>query len=363
MAEKNEFQPDWISVPGDTIIDLLEERNLSPTEFALRMQLTIEETNELLHGGARITTETARRLEIVLGGSIEFWMARELNYQQDVARRRRQHLSSKPEEWMSELPVKDMIKFGWLQSAPDRGDDLAACLHFFGVPDVDTWRETYREVLEMTAFRTSSSFRSQHGAVATWLRQGQIESDLIDCKNWDAKLFEKQLRTIRHLTRQKDPASFIPELQKRCAACGVAVVIVRAPSGCRASGATRFLSLSKALLLLSFRYLSDDHFWFTFFHEAGHLILHGKKVLFLEGPDLLSTKEEEEANEFAARLLIPLEFQARLQDLSANGIAVMRFAKLVGVSPGIVVGQLQHRGRIRRNQLNNLKRRFKWGME
>jgi len=114
------------------------------------------------------------------------------------------------------------------------------------------------------------------------------------------------------------------------------------------------------MLLLSFRYLTDDHFWFTFFHEAAHLLLHADKCIFLEGDDKLSTAEEQEANAFAADALIPVEYQEEMLSLPANAIAVIRFAKKVGVSRGIVVGQLQHLGRIRRNQLNNLKQRYSW---
>ncbi len=360
MAENNDFQPDWFSAPGDTIADILEERNLSPVEFAKQMGYTPEHANELLHGRATITIKTARQLEGILGASVEFWMNRESQYREDVARLQRAVRRVGGGEWLSELPVKDMIKFGWLDPVPGSADEVAACLRFFDVPDVATWRETYRNVLEMAAFRTSPSFDSQPGAVAAWLRQGEIESASIDCKRWNAKRFQEILPRIRSLTRKKDPSFFIPELAKRCAECGAAVVIVRAPTGCRASGATRFLSPSRALMLLSFRYLSDDHFWFTFFHEAGHILLHGKKALFLEGADMPSTKEEEEANEFAARVLIPPEFQAALLNLRANGREVIRFARHVGVSPGIVVGQFQHLGRIKPNQLNTLKRRFSW---
>ena len=115
------------------------------------------------------------------------------------------------------------------------------------------------------------------------------------------------------------------------------------------------------MILLSLRYLSDDHFWFTFFHEAGHLVLHGDRCIFLEGEDTLTTEEETEANEFAANILIPTEFQAEMLRLPVDGRAVMRFARRVGVSPGIVVGQLQHHKRFLPKQLNNLKRRFTWG--
>ena len=127
-----------------------------------------------------------------------------------------------------------------------------------------------------------------------------------------------------------------------------------------ASGATLFLSDKRALLLLSFRYLSDDQFWFTFFHEAAHLILHSKESIFLEGATTMATKEEVEASDFAAKVLVPPEFDSAMMALPAHAIPVMRFAKKLGVSPGIVVGQLQHRRRLRREQLNNLKRRFSW---
>jgi HTH-type transcriptional regulator / antitoxin HigA len=122
----------------------------------------------------------------------------------------------------------------------------------------------------------------------------------------------------------------------------------------------RFLTPTRPMILLSFRYLTEDQFWFTFFHEGGHLILHGDRCLILEGDATLTAAEEGEANEFAANTLIPPESQAELLRLPINGRAVMRFARKVGVSPGIVVGQLQHRGLLGQNQLNNLKRRFTW---
>ena len=159
---------------------------------------------------------------------------------------------------------------------------------------------------------------------------------------------------------EKDPSDFLPALQQICSTSGVAAVIVRAPNGCRASGATRFVSSDKALLLLSFRYLSDDQFWFTFFHEAGHLLLHGAESIFLEGLDGDSSTQESEANEFAEKVLIPSEFKHALLTLTPDMRAIIRFAKKIGVSPGIVVGQLQHHGRVRRNHFNGLKRRFQW---
>jgi plasmid maintenance system antidote protein VapI/Zn-dependent peptidase ImmA (M78 family) len=355
MPSSYQFVPDWTSAPGDTIADLLQEQHLTLPEFAERMGHTLEEAANLLQGRATITIAVARRLERVLGASVEFWMSRDFQFREDIAR-----LHAVDEEWLTELPVGDMIRFGWLKPVPHPSDEMAASLRFFNLPSVQAWRQAYAGLSEMVAFRASPSFDSRPAAVAAWLRQGEIESEAIGCYPWDPSRFEELLSDMRSLTRQKNPNRFVPELRKLCAAVGVAVAVVRAPSGCRASGATRFVSPKKALLLLSFRHLSDDQFWFTFFHEAGHLLLHGERGFFLEGFDAPATKEEGEANQFAARTLVPREFEERLRSLPVDGRKVIRFAREIRISPGIVVGQLQHHGRINHRQLNSLKRRFTW---
>jgi len=355
MSTRQEFRPDWASAPGDTICDILEERSISLSEFGRLIGRTPERTKELLQGRAAITIALARQLERALGGSVEFWMSRDFQFRSDVAKLRKAEIN-----WISELPVGDMIRFGWLKPAPHPSEEVAACLGFFGVPSVRAWYKAYAELQKAIAFRTSPSLDSRPAAVAAWFRQGEIEATAIKCGPWDARRFQESLSEIRPLTRKKNPNQFVPALQNCCAQSGVAVAIVRAPSGCRASGATRFLSEEKALLLLSFRFLTDDHFWFTFFHEAGHLLLHGKRAIFLEVSDQRSDVKEREANDFAARILVPREFQGTLLKLGPNGREVIRFARRVGVSPGIIVGQLQHFGRVRHNQLNGLKRRFTW---
>jgi len=351
------FSPDWASAPGDTIADILRERGISIPEFGVQIGCTPEHVEDLLQGRAAITIAIARRLSEALGGSVEFWMSRDFQYREDVARL--EALRATDREWLRELPLSDMVRFGWLKPAPRPNDEVAACLRFFDVPTVGAWRDAYRNLQQMAVFRTSPSFDSRPAAVAAWLRQGEIQADAIKCGVWNPGRFKGSLASIRNLTRQKDPVRFIPLLRDICAESGVAVAVVRAPSGCRASGATRFLSRTKTLLLLSFRYLSDDQFWFSFFHESGHLLLH-EEQLFLEGMGDAPAKEEAEANEFAARILVPPEALPSMLNLGARARDVIRFAMRLGVSPGVIVGQLQHYGRINRDELNGLKRRFSW---
>jgi plasmid maintenance system antidote protein VapI/Zn-dependent peptidase ImmA (M78 family) len=358
MTSERQFQPDWVSAPGETIADVLRERQMSPVAFAQQIGSSEEEVNELLHGRSLVTDDVALLLERYLGGSRIFWLNRESQYREDLLRLGRDAQSD--QEWLKELPLKDMVRFEWLRDQAEESEMVDACLRFFGVPDKSTWQEVYGRPLELAAFRTSSSFDSHPAAVAAWLRQGELEARAVACETWDPQRFRDVLLAVRPLTRQKDPARFIPQLIAHCADAGVAVVVLRAPTGCRASGATRFLSPQQGLLLLSFRYLSDDHFWFTFFHEAAHLLLHGRSALFLETADPLNSVYEREANEFAAQILIPDRFRSELNQLTLTANNIIRYAIRIGISPGIVVGQLQHTRRLRHDQMNRLKRRFRW---
>jgi HTH-type transcriptional regulator / antitoxin HigA len=90
------------------------------------------------------------------------------------------------------------------------------------------------------------------------------------------------------------------------------------------------------------------------------LLLHGEDVTFIETREAPQTRQEEEANEYAAAALIPAEHLGTLLELTPEFREVIGFARSIGVSPGIVVGQLQYRRRLKFNQLNSLKRRFKW---
>jgi plasmid maintenance system antidote protein VapI len=362
MSSKEDFSPDWTSPPGDTITDILEERDLSREDFADSLGESLEFTLELLEGRTSITSALAQQLSEILGASESFWLNREAQFRRRVTDLEREldldTLATKT--WLGEIPVKDMMRFGWVPEAASPSERAVACLRFFGVPSVEAWRERCKEFVQRATFRTSRTFESDPGAVAAWIRQGELRSASIACGRWNPEAVRAALPELRSLTREKDLEAAVGQLKKTCAECGIAVAIVRGPAKCRASGAARILARGRRLVILSFRHLSDDHVWFTFFHELGHLLLHGEKGMFIDGEDSVSTKEEEEANTFAATTLIPREHHAAMLRLPANGRTVMRFAREVGVSPGIVVGQLQHRGRIRQNQLNNLKRPFNW---
>lgn len=356
MSDATPFLPKWACPPGATIKDLMNVRKISFDQFHSAIGLTAEDTVRLLLGERRITASLAELISQTLGLTSKFWLERDKQYLDDVAKLR---IESK--EWVRSLPIVDMVRYRWMPGASDISERIQKAFDFFNVSSVDEWRANWMsDEAGITAFRASPVFASDAASIATWLRQGELEAQRIQCKPWSNDSFAKSLTDLKRLSRLREPDRFVPALTDACASHGVAFVVVRTTKGCPVSGATRFLSAQKAVLQVSFRYLSDDHFWFTFFHECAHLLLHEGRLFLENGSSGLHSVEEEQANEFAADLLVPQQWRAKLSTVGTDPKRVLRLAHDLGISPGILVGQLQHRGLVRRDQLNYLKKRFKW---
>ncbi|UQR63395.1 ImmA/IrrE family metallo-endopeptidase [Bradyrhizobium sp. C-145] len=352
------FQPDWFSKPGDTLLTLMEHRDLTSDVLAQKLGRSVTIISGLLSGSVEIDGELADGLAKHVGGTASFWLTRQSKYAGALNRAASAVSNEAGDKWLKQFPHSDISNYGWV-SPKRREDRLKTYLAYFGVSDPQEWIERYANPLGVS-FRTSPSFASKAGALSAWLRRGELEAAAVPTSKWNPQKLRQHLLEMRALTRANAPAHFLPRIRRICADAGVALVFVRAPSGCRASGATRFLSPNKAMVIQSFRHLSDDHFWFTFFHELGHLLLHGTSATFIDGGIENVTKQESEANEFSASVLIPPEQKDELLDLKPKTEQVIKFAFSLGVSPGVVVGQLQHNRIIKPSQLNFLKRRFTW---
>lgn len=363
MRTEVDFAPMWAVPPGRTISDLMHAKGLASSRLADLVNISELQLADLIVGRNPITAGIATRLEQAFGTPADFWLRREEQYRRQLVELNEGVDASKEEYkvWLKSLPLKEMQSSGWIDLTKDRQETLRSCLDFFGVPNLDAWCRTYIDIKAAAAFRTTDAYLEHAPATATWLRQGEIMAEKIECKNWSPQRFSAHLANIRSLTKIAEPSEFLPKLRAICADAGVAVVTVKAPKGCRASGATFFANPNKAVLLLSFRYLTDDQFWFSFFHEAGHLVLHwDSNLLILETSDGPTSPREEEANQFATDCLIPRELQERLPAASKSLIGITRLARDAGVSYGIILGQMQFRGLVRPDRFNRLKNRYKW---
>lgn len=351
------FNPNWFSKPGDTLSVLMRRQNLSTPEVAALIDRDVETVRGLMSGFVAIDGLLAEAIATHIGGSPAFWRKRQDAYDAALKKAVEGFSEQARTEWLRALPLSEIAQFAGTERRSPQAM-LKTSLAYFSVSGTEEWQERYAKAFDDVAFRTSKAFTAHVGATATWLRQGELEASMVRCKPWSEGNLRDRLGELRKLARAKAPAYFLPRLRQLCADAGVAVVIVRAPSGCRASGATRFIAPDKAMINLSLRYKSDDHFWFTLFHEIAHLLLHGQNATFVDGDMTSQDDQEAEANAFAAKTLIPVERQDEMQSLPARRDPVLRFAASLGVPPGIVVGQAQHRKIFGHRQLNYLKRRF-----
>lgn len=333
-------------------------KEITVEELAEALGAEYESVEDLVIGLRPITKSIAKGLAETLGGSCDFWLNRQVQFQSDLKRCAESISTAAAEKFVSRFPIPEMKRRGWI---PADLDPLESCLYYFDVSRPEEWEDKYGNLLSAVSFRKSETFPSEFEATLAWLQRGSWLASGINCSDWNPEKFRNSLKEIRALTKKNSPAAFLHRLVDICARSGVALVCSKAPQGCRVSGATRFINKNKALILLSFRYLSDDHFWFTFFHEAGHLLLHDRRALFVEfDSEVDRSHEEDEANQFAQDILIEPEIRNQLFSLKPSTKGIIRAAVKLGVSPGIVVGQMQHAGVIGHHQYNGLKRRYKW---
>ncbi len=360
-TKNSSYQPNYAVPPGDTLRETLDFLGMSQAELAERTGRPKKTINEIISGKAAITAETALQFERVLGIPASFWSNLERNYQETLARLEDERRLGSKKEWLKKFPVATLMKLGWLPKEESPVRKLKALLNFFGVAGVEEWMAFWEST--QPSYRASFAFQRNPYAVAAWLRQGEIEAQKYECKSYSTTSFRASLNEIRALTLES-PDVFEPKMKTLCSRAGVAVVFIPELPGTHVYGATRWLNSTKALMQLSLRGKSDDHLWFTFFHEAGHILLHGKRDVFIEAKDRRSGKatimeKEAEADQFAQDSLIPSnEYEVFKQNGRFSLLAIKKFAIKLGVAPGIVVGRLQHDELIPYSQGNSLKRQL-----
>lgn len=349
------FEPDYAVAPGETLSETLEGLGMSQRDLALRTGMSTKTINEIVKGKAPITPDTSVLLERVTGVPSRMWNNLEANYREQLAKIADRQRLEEDLDWLKSIPTNELIKRGVVEKQPDRVSLLHAVLSFFGVASSENWHDLWMQ--PDASFRKSATFEAQPGAVATWLRLGELKAQAVRTAPYDKEEFKDALLEIRGLTTE-DPELFEPKMKERAASAGVAVVFVPEIRKCPTSGASRWLTADKALIQLSLRHKSDDHFWFSFFHEAGHILNDAKKEVFIDDGNR-EEEREEKANRFAANFLIPPSDATQLPFLQSKA-AVRRFAESIGIAPGIVVGRLQKDRVIPYSRMNDLKRRFEW---
>ena len=342
--------------PGETLAEWLDREGMTQADFAKRTSLTPKHINQVIKGGVRISPEVALAFERVTAIPARYWSQLDADYQSA-----RQRVTEAEElhgyvDLVDQFPIRELEARHCLQHRASKVDKLRELLRFFAVADPNALEEVW---LQPALYRRSKAFEAHDGALASWLRLGELEAAKIKTQPFDGSACRAAIPEMRMLSTRPGTAWLIP-LQELCATFGIALVIVKELPKCRVNGATRWLSPDKAMIVLSLRHRRNDIFWFTLFHELCHVLRHSKKETFVDAQDGgIAADLEDEADTFASRTLISPHEEARLGDLTTVA-AVRDFADRIGVAPGIVVGRLQHNGIISHSQWTSLFDRYRF---
>jgi addiction module HigA family antidote len=360
--DQSVWQPDWAVAPGEILAEALEERGMSQSELARRMDRPVKTINEIVNSKAAITPDTALQLERAIGISARLWNGLEIQYREHLALQRAEREMGAFADWAKDFPIRDLVRNALIPESAikTKGGKVAALLSYFGVSNPSAWERQW--LAPAASFRESPTFAAAPKAVAAWLRWGEVQAFEVSASPYDAGAFRAALDEIRGLTR-RDLNLILDRLKEVFAASGVVLVLTPELRGTHVSGATRWLSSDRALIQLSLRHKTDDHFWFTVFHESDH-VLKGKGHAFVdpsEPDDQDLSRPERDADRFARDILLPPDAYG---DWVANGdfseAAVRAFATAQGVAPGIVVGRLQRDRHLPPAHLNHLKKSINW---
>ncbi len=334
------FTPDYATPPGATLADVLQDKGMTQQELSLRTGMAAKTINEIVKGKAPITADTAVKLETVFGVKASFWLRLEMGYQEDLARIRAKEGLAADADIARKHPYPDMAKLEWVPPTRKAEEKVIHLRQFYGVASL-----ALLEKMPLVAnFRRHHTPKTSYHSLAAWLRKAVLNAEEIATESYSSKALKGIIPLLRELAAGNcgDFTRSFDRAKELCAGCGVALTLVPHLPKTSINGATQWVSSDKAVVALSFRYGYWDIFWFSFFHELGHLLKgHSKKEIYVNYDNGDDDVREEEANSFAADTLIPPKSFREFREAGQfSDDAIAAFAEKEGTSPVIVLGRL-----------------------
>lgn len=353
------FISDMAIPPGEYLEEVLEDAEISQAELARRMGRPPQAINEIVKGEKAITPDTALQLEQVLGVSAQIWSNLEAEFRLILAKQQLYAGIKKEQCLVDRFPYLALSKLNLVKSTRDKSQKVIELRKFFAVSSL----KNIRTVKEFSpAFRQEEKNTVSHESLAAWLRAGHVIADKVNVSSFCKDKLKLAIPELRNLTNIQDPNSSITAIKKVLADCGIVLALVPTFPQSYTTGATFWIGKNKAVIMMSLRGAWSDIFWFSLFHEIGHILLHDKRVTFLENGKLdpQYKKQEQEADLFAQKMLIPFaEYQKFLINKNFSFESIKYFSDKIGISPGIVTGRLQHDKQLP-HTIHHHRIRYKW---
>lgn len=344
MNTKNEYHPQVVSHPGETLREKLDELQMSPKEFAIRCNKPVKTISEVLNGKSAITPDMAIQFENVLQIPAKFWLKRQYNFDESVARTNRREAIAGATDWARLFPYAAMAKKGWVIPTKRADEKAENLMEYFSFSSPVSWDKYYMKSELKASFRISLAHTNTPHALSAWLRRGDIQAQNLEAREYSAKRLKAILPSLKAIMAAH-PKDFFQQAQGLCLEAGVKLVYTPCLPKAPTSGVARWIENNTTpLIQLSGRQKQNDIFWFSFFHELGHILLHGKKDVFLENVKYegLDLSKEAEADAFAIEWTFSEKEEAEvLRNHQLTPDDVIDYAKKFKTHPAMIIGRLQ----------------------
>lgn len=330
--------------PGETLKEILEERDMSQKELSLRTGFSGKHISTVLNGEKNISVSFAKKLEYALNIDAEFWMNLQNQYDKELIEFDELHSISE-EEVSIFKSLKDIFAYivekGFISDIKQKEQSILELRKFFNVSNLDY----IPSIVSAGAFRAQTSVNYDPYILFAWLKiceslSEKIETEYVPQEKQIEKLLAlcPKLKELSLLPQEK----FITELQNYFSSCGIAFVIIPAFERAPVQGFIKTNQDGKTTIGMTFRQKRADIFWFTLFHEIGHFINGDSKQKFIDFESVENTRETK-ADNFAQKML--LDSSAYSEFVNKKNFSLKRiisFAESQKVAPSIVIGRLQH---------------------
>ena len=335
--------------PGATIKEQLVDRGMTQKEFALRMDMTEKHISKLINGQVHLTPDVALRLEMVIGIPAKFWNNLEAAYREKLSKAIAENEMEEDIQLSRKFPYKEIAKSEWVAATNVASEKVFELRKFFEVARLG--------LIEITpipgiACRRLAETEKADFALFSWAQKARLEARKIETGSINLTRLRELLPEIRLMT-VKDPQFFCGELRNLLAKCGIAIVFLPHIGGSFLHGAS-FYDGRKIVMGLTVRGKDADRFWFSLFHELGHILLG--HIGQMTGT---SAEDENQADLFAKQTLIPSQLLAPfIAQGNFTKQSIIDFAEKSGIHPGIVVGRLQKDGYLQYSWHNEIKIKY-----
>lgn len=323
--------------PGYYIKEIVDESGLTQEDFAKRLDTTPKNLSLLIRGEQRLSIDIAMKLARMIGTNVSYWLNLQNSYDALITEFKSDAELAIERKVFENLDYKYFRDNFGLPNLPRKIDEqIKEVRNFLNVATLKVF--TKRDMA--VSFRSSTEELTVANIIKanTMVQIATNKALRVNAQKFNKHKFEDAVKYA--LTLTKNHNEFYPLLYKSFLEAGVIFIILPNLSGSKINGATKKIGDS-IMLMVNDRRLNADSFWFTLFHEIGHIINGDYGISF----EKETGAQEELANRYAEDSLIPSQQYQEFKNKNQFDLQSIRFfSNQINRDPGIVLGRLQNDG-------------------